>query len=131
MLQEKIASELSQATISRNIVRRDFLKVVVGELNRMESKQVSDADVLKLLKKMRENAVIMKNNDEILICDEFLPQNLSEVEITDIIKQIIEDNNCTSVRDMGKIMSGLNQHPDIARIDRKLASDIVKKLLFP
>lgn len=128
-LQEIIIGELNKATTERNISRRDFLKVVVGELGRMENKNVSDADVLRLLKKMRENALMLKNDYEVAICDEFLPKTLNEGELTLILNNIIDGMNYVSMRDMGKIMSALSQHPNADRIDKKLASELVKKIL--
>ena len=59
---------------------------------------------------------------------QYLPQQLSAEEITEILKQLIAENGISSIRDMGKLM-GLATKKFAGQADNKLVSEIVKSLL--
>ncbi len=68
-LQTKIDDDLRQAIIDRNKERSDLLKVVVAELSRYPTKEVSDEDVLKKLKMMKDGAIACNNTSELEILE--------------------------------------------------------------
>ena len=58
----------------------------------------------------------------------YLPKQLSESEIRQIVKKIIQDTGADSMKDMGKVMSGVMK--EIAgRGDGKLAISIFREVL--
>jgi uncharacterized protein YqeY len=62
------------------------------------------------------------------IIEAYLPEQLSQEEIEDTLKQIIAEVNATSMKDMGKVM-GQAQKTFAGRADNKLVSTLVKQLL--
>lgn len=125
-LQEKITQDLATAIAERNNSKRDFLKVVVGELSRKESKEVPDSETIALLKKMLENAKELNNQEEIAFCMEYLPVMMSEEEISTLVANIILANNFSSMKDLGNIMSIINGNPKVDTIDKKLVAKHIK-----
>ena len=104
--------------------------------------QVEEAVILKILQKMvkqrNESAKIFSEqkreelaNIEISqakIISEFLPDQLSEIELSVIIDSVIKDLNAESMKDMGKVMAALKlKHADT--IDFSKVSLIIKELL--
>jgi len=65
---------------------------------------------------------------EIGILQEYLPEALSEDEISSLIKQAIADAGAESMRDMGKVMGQLKPNLQ-GRADMGAVSAMVKKLL--
>jgi uncharacterized protein YqeY len=65
---------------------------------------------------------------EIEILEKYLPQQLSETEIEEIVKKVISSSGATSAKDIGKVMQALLPETR-GRADGKLVSQIVKKLL--
>ena len=65
---------------------------------------------------------------EIGVLQEYLPEALSEDEITSLIKQAISDANAESMRDMGKVMGQLKPKLQ-GRADIGAVSAMVKQLL--
>ena len=65
---------------------------------------------------------------QLAIITQYLPQQLSAEEITEILKQLIAENGISSIRDMGKLM-GLATKKFAGQADNKLVSEIVKSLL--
>ncbi len=62
---------------------------------------------------------------EIEVIQEFMPQALSEEEITAIVNQAIADARATSMQDMGKVMNAVR--PQLAgRADMAIVSQLVK-----
>jgi len=123
-LQEKIQSDLKMAMLNKDVNKRDLIRVLIGEINRM-GKDVSDEDVLKIIKKMTENASLMNNEIEINILSEYLPKMLTEQEIDVIISDYILNNNINNIKQMGLVMKYLKDEYG-SSIDGKVASLIFK-----
>ena len=62
------------------------------------------------------------------IISEFLPDQLSELELTEIINNSISELNASSVKDMGAVISHVNNKVS-GRAEGRLIADIVKKTL--
>lgn len=66
--------------------------------------------------------------EEIEVIEKFLPDQLSEVELTQIIKDIIAQTSATSIQDMGKVM-GAATSKIAGRADNKIVSQLIRSLL--
>lgn len=127
-LQERIKSDLKQAMLDKNENRKSLLRVFIGEMNRI-GKDVSDEDIIKILRKMKENAEMMKNDVEVSIINEYLPVTISYGQTKSIITNIITENGFSGMRDMGKVIVELKKLPIVNMIDLKMANQIIKELL--
>ena len=88
------------------------------EKRTQENKEVTDEDMISILNKMlkqRKESVEMylkanrqdlvdKENNEIKIIKEFLPQQLSSDEVEKICSEAISAIGASSIKDMGKVM---------------------------
>lgn len=128
MLQEKIQLDLKNAIINKDESRKSLLRVVIGEFNR-EGKVLNDDLVIRILKKLKENAEIMNNQDEIKILDEYLPTYLDEVKTKQIILDIIRENNFSGLNNIGKVIAGVKNSDYSNLVDYKIVSTIAKELL--
>lgn len=92
----------------------------------------------RLIKQRKEAAEVYKaqgRNDlydvevfQVSIIEKYLPAQLTEDEIKNIIKQIISETGASGVRDMGKVM-GLASKQLTGKADNKIVAAIVKELL--
>lgn len=128
MLQEKIQLDLKNAIINKDESRKSLLRVVIGEFNR-EGKILNDDLVIRILKKLKENAEIMNNQDEIKILDEYLPTYLDEVKTKQIILDIIRENNFSGLNNIGKVIASVKNSDYSNLVDYKIVSTIAKELL--
>jgi uncharacterized protein YqeY len=69
--------------------------------------------------------LVDKTKAEIEILLNYLPQQLSENEISDIVRQAIDEVGANSIKDMKKIMSIVNPKTK-GRADGKIVSQFVK-----
>lgn len=72
--------------------------------------------------------LIHELNSEIKVLESYLPEQLSEEELVQMIQEVIDEVGATSMKDMGKVMQVMTDRAT-GRADNKLVSQIVRKLL--
>lgn len=104
--------------------------------------ELTQADELKLLLKMSKQRkdsleifntqnrpdLAVKEEEELAIIEQFLPQQLSGEELNAKIAEIIAATGATSPADMGKVMGAVNKQL-AGQADGKLIAEAVKTLL--
>ena len=148
MIKDTINSELKNSMLSSNKDKTSTLRLILAaikdrEIAAREKKQdIDDAIVMDVLSKMvkqrLESADIYKKNNrlelaakeefEIEVIREFLPKQLTEQEIKEIILKLIEETNSSSIRDMGNIMGTLKSKY-AGQLDFALAGKLLKENL--
>ena len=146
-LKEKLQNDLTEAMRARDEVRSSTIRMVLTaikneEVSGKEARDLSDAEVITVLsreaKKRREAAEAFEQagaNDraanekaEGVIIAEYLPAQLSEAEIKDLIASAIAETGATGPQQMGLVMKSIQ--PKIAgRADGGIVSSLVKAAL--
>jgi len=126
---EKISGDFMAAYKAKDMKRKNFLGVIKSEVSK-ESKTPEDSYIIGKLKSMIKNAEATNSltEYELDIINEYLPTQLNEEKLSTIIKGIIENNNISSPKEMGKVMGLLKIEYD-GQYDGKLAAKITKQLL--
>ena len=145
MLKERLLNDLKESMKNKNLIRKNTIQMIraailqvekdkqielteeqVIEIIAKETKKRKDAQI-EFEKSGRED-LINQNNEEIAILSEYLPKQLSEEEIKNIVKKVIEETGATTMKDMGIVMKKSKEQIGAAA-DGKTVSEIVKKLL--
>ena len=146
-LKEKLQNDLTEAMRARDEVRSSTIRMVLTaikneEVSGKEARDLSDAEVITVLsreaKKRREAAEAFEQagaNDraanekaEGVIIAEYLPAQLSEAELKDLIASAIAETGATGPQQMGLVMQSIQ--PKIAgRADGGIVSSLVKAAL--
>lgn len=142
---EKLKNDMIQAMKDRDKERLDVIKMVKAAMD-MEhidhKKEINDdllLDVVNKQIKMRKDSLaefekanrtdlITKTEKEIAVLMEYLPEQLSKEEVTDIIEQIFAEIKPTSQKDMGRVMKEANASLK-GKTDMKEVSNIIKEKL--
>lgn len=74
------------------------------------------------------NDLVQKERLELEILQKYLPEQLSEEEIRNLVKEAINKTGAKEIRDMGKVMAELIQKVK-GKADGSLVSEIVKESL--
>ncbi len=146
-LWEKITQDLKQAMKQKDKYRLEALRAIKSELLLMKTAEggsgdIDEAAALKALQKMvkqrKESAELYKSKgreelaeEELMqakYIEEYLPKQLSEEELTEELKKIIQQVGAQTMKDMGKVM-GIASKQFAGRADNRKISEIVKKLL--
>ena len=114
---------------AKDMEKKNFLGVLKTEVTK-ESKTPEDTYVVSKIKSMIKNAEATNSlsDSELEILNNYLPQQLNEDRLREIIKYVVEKNNIQSSKEMGKVMSFLKTGFD-GQYDGKLASKITKEIL--
>ncbi|MDU3750809.1 MAG: GatB/YqeY domain-containing protein, partial [Peptoniphilus rhinitidis] len=100
-----------------------------ADIENIISKQLKEKKAsIEEFKKGNREDLVEKTNDEIEILLEYLPEQLSDEELKEIIKKVIDENNITSMKDIGLLMK--NVMPLVkGKADGKQVNVIAKELL--
>ena len=145
MLKEKLLEDLKECMKNKNTVRKNVVQMVRAAILQVEKdKQITLDDnqiidiIAKESKKRKDSLVdyeksgredlIAQIKEEIAVLAEYLPKQLSEEELENIIKEVIEEQGATSMKDMGKVMKAAKEKIGAAS-DGKTINEVVKKLL--
>ena len=146
-LKEKLQNDLTEAMRARDEVRSSTIRMVLTaikneEVAGKEARELSDAEVITVLsreaKKRREAAEAFEQagakdradmeKAEGVVIAEYLPVQLSESEIKEMINTAIAETGATGPQQMGLVMKSIQ--PKIAgRADGGVVSSLVKAAL--
>lgn len=85
-------------------------------------------DSYDIFKKEGREELAQKEKEEIEVIQKYLPEQLSEDKLKEIISEIISKTGANSMKDMGKVM-GLASKQLAGRADGKTISTVVKTML--
>ena len=88
----------------------------------------SRRDSLKIYEDQGRDDLAETERQEIKTIEAYLPAQLSEAELRDIVRGVIADTGASSMKDMGRVM-GAAQGKIAGRADGKAVSAMVKSLL--
>ena len=148
-LQSQIEEKLNQSLKNKDKSLYPTLRLIVSGIKDLlianrtkETKEVSDQDVMGILKKMvkqrNESCEVYKKagrtelleveTKEIEIISSFLPRQLSEEDTKRLCEETIKKVGANSIKEMGKVMGDLkNTHGDV--LDFSKVGSIIKTAL--
>ena len=150
-MREQLNSELKKSIINKDLAATKTIRLIIAAIKdrdivvRTEGNQngISEADIISLLKKMqkqREESIqlftkgnrmdlVQSEEDEIKIIKQFLPKQMNDDEIKNLVKEAIKLNDAKSIRDMGKVMNHLKEKYS-TNMDFSKASKFLKDTLI-
>jgi len=147
-LKQQIDNDIKSAMLAKNKEELTALRSVKslillaetekGSSNSDISQEVENKLLMKAAKQRKESAEIFQKEGrddlskkelfELEVISRYLPKQLSETEIADEVRKIIEQVGAKGPQDMGKVM-GTATKQLAGKADGKVISEIVKKLL--
>ena len=141
LVEEAVKSSMRE----RNKERTSTLRMALSELKKEEidrREEITNEDSIKILQRMIKqrkesktqfleagrSELADKENSEILILQDFLPEQLNEEEIKLIVSDVISDTEAKEPQDMGKVMGALKSKIH-GNADMGIVSRIVKENL--
>ncbi len=85
-------------------------------------------DSLEIYEKQNRPDLAQKEKEEIAVIEKYMPEQLSEAELREILSKIIAETGASSPAEMGKVM-GVATKQLAGKADGKAISAIVKELL--
>jgi len=141
----RMEQELKEAMLEQDADRRDALRLILASLRSAEKelqRPLSDDEELQVLRRERKRRIeaaeafrdgdrdeqAEKEEQELAILEEFMPEPLSEDELEEIIDDVIAEVGATSLRQLGRVMADVM--PQVAgRADGSTVSQLVREKL--
>jgi uncharacterized protein len=129
-MKNKEKDKLSVIRMIKATMQNEAIKLGKQELSEEEELTVLSRemkqrkDSLHEFDKAGRNDLVEKLQQEITVVEIYMPKQLSEEEIADIVKQAIVDVDATSKADMGKVMSAI-----MPKVKGKADGSLVNKLV--
>ena len=148
MTKKDLQEQLKQSMLSRDELKTSVLRMLLSAINYYEIQkggagyEATDEDVLTVIgnqAKQRKDSIEQfkaagrqeladKEQKELELLSVYLPAQMSDEEITKLVKEAISQTGASSMQDIGKIMGFLM--PKIkGKADGNLVNTIVKKEL--
>ena len=142
---QRMETELKDAMRDRDTERRDALRLILASLRGAEKERMrplSDDEELQVLQRERKKRLeaaeafrtagreeqAEKEEDELDVLEEYMPEPLSEEELEEIVDDVIAEVGATSVRDLGRVMADVM--PQVSgRVDGSVVSQLVREKL--
>jgi uncharacterized protein YqeY len=144
-IKQRISDDVKNAMRSKDKERLATLRMITAAIKQKEVDERADLDdgqVLAVLDKMAKqhrdsieqyqkagrDDLVAKETSELEVVTSYLPEQLSEEEIRQIIKETIEATGASSMQDMGKLMGQLKPRLQ-GRADMGKVSGLIKQSL--
>jgi|TARA_B100000427_G_C15053820_1_gene396759 hypothetical protein len=146
-LENKIMTSMKESMKSKDQTSLRALRaiksaIILQKTQKGSSEEISNDDELKILQKLvkqrKDSADIYQDQDrmdlaqpeldEIKIIEQFLPEAMSEEEIENEVKKVIDETGAEGMKDMGKVM-GIVTKKLMGKADGKTISTIVRNNL--
>ena len=146
-LEEKVMADLKTAMLAKDEKSLRSLRAIKAAIINLKTSEgfsgvVKEDDEIKLLQKLvkqrkesleiyekqNRNDLAEKEKEEIGVIEKFLPKQMSEEELKEVIGSIIKETGATSQADMGRVMGIANKQLG-GKADGKTIAAIVKEIL--
>ena len=144
-LSQRITAELKEAIKAKDAVRVSCMRMLKADLKNRQVEKGSDLEdkeiesvVSSLIRKGQEAAkefrggcrsdLAEKEEEEVRIFYEFLPEQLDSADIEKKIKDIISELSATGTEDLGKVMKAAMAQM-AGKVQGKEVNEIARKLL--
>jgi uncharacterized protein YqeY len=141
----EIKDQLADAMREGDAARRDALRLILSSLQGAQKelqRELHEDEELQVLQRERKKRLeaaeafraagreeqAEKEEDELDVLEEFMPEPLSEDELEEIVDDVIAEVGATSMRDIGRVMADVM--PQVAgRADGSAVSQLVREKL--
>jgi uncharacterized protein YqeY len=124
MVLRQLKTALANAEIAKNreaLTSEEIIKILRSEVKRRNESS-------ELYRKGGRVDLAQKEEDEIVVIENYLPAQLSEAQLIVIVDKAIEQTQAETIKDMGKVMEAVNKEAAGAA-DGKIVSQLVKQRL--
>ena len=144
-LRERLEEDLKKAMRERDVSRRSVLRLIRSELHNEEialQRHLDDDGIIgvvsRQLRQRRESIyefrkgqredLVQREENELAILQEYLPQQLTAEEITVLVQGVIRETGSQGLGDKGKVMGRLM--PQVkGKAEGSSVNEVVSKLL--
>lgn len=133
-MKAKDADTLAAIRAIRAAITNERMELGVEELKEQDTIKV----LQRLVKQRKDSAAIYQEQDredlaktelaQVVVIEKYLPEQLSEEEVREVVQAVIDEVGAESMKDMGKVV-GLSNQRLAGKADGKTIAGITKSIL--
>ena len=140
-LKEKLKAELFAAMRTKDETRKRTIRMAISNIKLAEIERkdsLDDSAIMTILFKEikirnetieeaikgNRDSIVSENKAEIALLQEFLPTTLNIEELSILAKKVIQEQNATSLKDMGSVMKLM-----VERVNGQAPNDAISKVV--
>lgn len=144
-LKEQLLSDMKEAMKEKDVLRKNTVQAVRGAILQKEKDTQTEVDeeqildiIMQEIKKRKDALIDFEKghrpdlvdsaNAEIAVLQGYLPAQLSDEEIANLVREVIQEVSAVSMKDMGKVMGAITPRVK-GKADNSKVSSIVKQCL--
>ena len=145
-LRSRLDEDLKAAMRSRETARRDTIRYLLSEVHKAEiaeQREFHDEDILRVLSRQasqrRESIeaftkgnrqdLVNKEESQLRIILDYLPEQLSEGQVVELVREAIEEVGAAGPQDMGKVMGRVM--PEVrGKVEGRVVNEVARRLLL-
>lgn len=144
-LKAQISEDMKNAMRAKDSVRLGTIRLLQAAIKQREVDdrvELNDTDVIatieKMLKQRRDSIAAYDSANrhdlsdiekaEVLVLQTYLPQQLSDAEVTEILEKVVIDTEASGIKDMSKVMAAIKPLV-VGRADMGKISGLIKTRL--
>jgi len=145
-LKQRLYEDLKKAMKTKDEIRTRTLRLIISSIKTLEVEKMTEAtddDVFRVLskecrkrveaieayKKGGREDLANEEQRELEIIKSYMPKQLSEEELKEIVKNAVEETGSSSIKDLGRVMKVLMPRVK-GRADGKTVNNIVRQILL-
>lgn len=145
-LKQRLYEDLKKAMKTKDEIRTRTLRLIISSIKTLEVEKMTEAtddDVFRVLskecrkrveaieayKKGGREDLVNEEQRELEIIKSYMPKQLSEEELKEIVKNVVEETGSSSIKDLGRVMKVLMPRVK-GRADGKTVNNIVRQILL-
>ena len=145
-LKQRLYEDLKKAMKTKDEIRTRTLRLIISSIKTLEVEKMAEAtddDVFRVLskecrkrveaieayKKGGREDLVNEEQRELEIIKSYMPKQLSEEELKEIVKNVVEETGSSSIKDLGRVMKVLMPRVK-GRADGKTVNNIVRQILL-
>lgn len=123
-MKTRLTDDMKQAMRDRDVLRRDVIRYLRSEVKNQEirdQKELDDAGVIQVLSRQAQQRrdsieayrdadrqdLVDKEESELSVIMAYLPQQMTQEEITALVQQVVSEVGASGPEDMGKVMGAI------------------------
>ena len=123
-MKTRLNDDMKQAMRDRDVLRRDVIRYLRSEVKNQEirdQKELDDAGVIQVLSRQAQQRrdsieayrdadrqdLVDKEESELSVIMAYLPQQMTQEEITALVQQVVSEVGASGPEDMGKVMGAI------------------------
>lgn len=147
MTKQQLHDELKTSMLARDQLKTSVIRMLLSTVNYLEIQkgagyEATEDDVMSAIQKetkQRRDSIEQftkgdrvdladKEKQELALLEQYLPEQMGEEDVRNLIKEAIQQTGATSAKDMGKVMGALMPKTK-GKADGTLVSRIVREQL--